>query len=254
MMPMPTYESGAGVYESGEGKTEYMPGADIRMLKFPSALYSVQLLDHNGQWRTWAPINPNGLKLGRGQNSAHFPFLNSMATHHVRLSYENQRLIAEDMGSLNGVYLRLNEPHELQEGMRFRVGNQVLEFHQPEPPRVTEPARASDGEEFLSTDPEPLAYLDLIGRDGRPRLRIPILSSGVTKLGREGQPVQIVLRAEWVSGQHAQLRHEAGRFWLEDLGSRNGTFVQISGRTPLRSGDILLVGRALLRVVEQTAT
>ena len=49
-----------------------------------------------------------------------------------------------------------------------------------------------------------------------------------------------------VSRQHARLRLETDQLWVEDLDSRNGTFVngaKITARTPLRDGDKIQVGR-----------
>ena len=40
-------------------------------------------------------------------------------------------------------------------------------------------------------------------------------------------------------------------FIIEDLNSRNGTFIRINGEEVVDVGDVLLVGRVLLRVVEQ---
>lgn len=55
----------------------------------------------------------------------------------------------------------------------------------------------------------------------------------------------IRLRSRSVSRRHALLRARAGRVEVEDLGSRNGTFVKgtrLSGPAPLASGDDLRVG------------
>lgn len=235
-----------------EAKTQYMPGADLGRLKFPSSIYTLQLLDHNGQWRSYAPIGANGVKLGRSQSSADFPFLSSMATRHVRFVPEGQQVKAEDLGSLNGVYLKITAPVELEDGMRFRVGSQVIEFRRVEPYGPSSPAQGPDGEEFLSFDLSPLAELVLIRPNNEPGLRFPITKPEATKIGRDGRAVDLMLpKAEWVSSQHAQVRHQEGRFLLEDLNSRNGTFIQIRGATAIRAGDILLVGRAFLRVADQ---
>jgi hypothetical protein len=251
MAPLPAF--GPAQAEDDEGKTQYMPGADIGKLKFPSSIYTLQLLDNTGQWRSWAPIGANGLNLGRSQGSAHFPFLSSMATRHARFSYNGPQLRVEDLGSLNGVYLKITAPVELQDGMRFRVGSQVIEFRKPEPFEPVSPLQGPDGEEFLSADLSCLAVLILIRPDNQPGLCFPITKPETTRIGREGKLVDIALpRAEWVSSQHAQIRQADGRFYLEDLNSRNGTFIQIREPTPIRSGDVLLVGRAFLRVVDQS--
>ena len=70
------------------------------------------------------------------------------------------------------------------------------------------------------------------------------LVSGAT-VGRE--PGNVVrLDDDSVSARHAVIRHEGGRWWLEDLGSTNGTFVndmRVTGRASLQNGDIVQIGR-----------
>lgn len=49
-----------------------------------------------------------------------------------------------------------------------------------------------------------------------------------------------------ISGEHARIGYESGEFWVEDLGSTNGTFVrqqQISGRVSVRPGEPIVLGR-----------
>ncbi len=53
-----------------------------------------------------------------------------------------------------------------------------------------------------------------------------------------------------VSSRHAVISLEGGRWWLEDLGSTNGTFVndaRVTGRAPLRNGDVVQVGLVTAR-------
>ena len=138
--------------------------------------------------------------------------------------------------------------------MRFRVGGHLIEFREAAPLPPAGPLRSADGEEFWCGDLQPLAFLDFLRPDGTHGLRFPISKAEPTILGRgsrPGKPVDVALpNDDWVSGQHAQVRHEGGRFLLEDLRSRNGTFLRAEGSTPVSSGDVLLVGRVLLRVIE----
>ncbi len=49
-----------------------------------------------------------------------------------------------------------------------------------------------------------------------------------------------------ISGKHARIGYENGEFWIEDLGSTNGTYVnqqQISGRTSIVPGTPIVLGR-----------
>lgn len=56
-----------------------------------------------------------------------------------------------------------------------------------------------------------------------------------------------------VSRRHARILHEGNRFWIEDAGSTNGTFVNrgrrlIPGsRQELKDGDEIIVGKTFLR-------
>jgi pSer/pThr/pTyr-binding forkhead associated (FHA) protein len=239
--------------EQEDGKTQALAGVDISKLKIPKAQYSLQILDASGQWRDWGPIQVNGLKVGRSPTSVDFPGLATMAERHFKLSYDHSKLVVEDLGALNGIYLKVTQPIELFEGMRFRVGGHVFEFHRAEPFEPEPPKRSEDGEEFYAFDLEPVAFLDAIRPSSRPGARFPIVRRETTILGTARKPdVQIALHGDhWVSGHHAQIRFDGERFLLEDLNSRNGTFVQVLGSQVVNSGDVILAGRVLFRVVNR---
>ncbi|TAK14224.1 MAG: FHA domain-containing protein [Anaerolineae bacterium] len=73
-------------------------------------------------------------------------------------------------------------------------------------------------------------------------------------IGREVS-CEVCLADETVSSSHARLWHSHGQWWVEDLGSRNGTFLN-DGRldTPaiLAPGDVLRCGKARFLVDLQT--
>lgn len=51
-----------------------------------------------------------------------------------------------------------------------------------------------------------------------------------------------------ISARHARMGYEAGEFWVEDLGSTNGTFInqqQISGRVTVPAGTPISLGREI---------
>lgn len=56
----------------------------------------------------------------------------------------------------------------------------------------------------------------------------------------------------FVSAEHAELVHDNGRWWVRDLGSTNGTFVngnQVRVSTGIKPGDIVQFGRIKLQLV-----
>ncbi len=230
-------------------------GADVARFKIPTSLMTLQIRDREGVWHAWTTIGASGVKVGRPSDKAtKFPELSSLATRHVRISVEGPKLRVEDLGAINGVYRKLSRSVELEDGMRFRVGARVVEFYRAEPEPPVEERVTEDGEIFWSQDLQPVAFLQFLRPDGGPGLRYPITKPDVTILGREtrpGRPVDIALTNDGIaSGTHAQIRRDGERFWLEDLNSRNGTFVQIKGQAHIEPGEELLVGRVLLRAVD----
>jgi DNA-binding NtrC family response regulator len=75
------------------------------------------------------------------------------------------------------------------------------------------------------------------------------------RLGRSDD-CEIVLDDGKVSREHARIVSEPSGLWLEDLGSRNGTFLDgepVKERVRVAAGSIVRVGRSLLLVVENFA-
>jgi hypothetical protein len=69
------------------------------------------------------------------------------------------------------------------------------------------------------------------------------LNRPVTTIGR-WQDNDVVVDDRWVSRNHARIRHEDDKYLVEDLGSKNGTFVngqRIAGPTELTDGDVVQV-------------
>lgn len=68
--------------------------------------------------------------------------------------------------------------------------------------------------------------------------------SPVTSIGRSSRNT-IVLNDSYVSGEHALLTWRDMQWWLEDLGSRNGTFlndIAITDAVVLSMGDVITIG------------
>ena len=73
---------------------------------------------------------------------------------------------------------------------------------------------------------------------------------GETWLGRALDNT-IVLNDDAASSRHARIRREHGVWWLEDLGSRNGTMLNdlpLSRPASLVDGDIIEIGSVRLRL------
>ncbi|MBN1995400.1 MAG: FHA domain-containing protein [Anaerolineae bacterium] len=83
----------------------------------------------------------------------------------------------------------------------------------------------------------------LVVRSGSRQGKSYPIGTGESVIGRDGR-CQVVLDHESVSGQHAKIRPEHNTFWLYDLASTNGTFLnnQRIQRQRLEDGDEIRLG------------
>lgn len=75
------------------------------------------------------------------------------------------------------------------------------------------------------------------------------LTGEVLVLGRD-EACQIAMPEPNVSRRHAQLTYSGAEYFLEDLGSTNGTYIndcQIHGKVPLKDGDYIRCGNVIFR-------
>ncbi len=76
----------------------------------------------------------------------------------------------------------------------------------------------------------------------------------LTLLGRSAENT-IVLADAGASGRHARLRQDNGTWWLEDLGSKNGTLLNelpLSRPALLTQGDVIGIGSLRLKFETDT--
>jgi pSer/pThr/pTyr-binding forkhead associated (FHA) protein len=76
----------------------------------------------------------------------------------------------------------------------------------------------------------------------------PLLA--VTSIGRSPEN-SLVIDDDYTSNGHALISKRGGRWWLEDLNSRNGTLLnemQLNKATVLSAGDVITIGSTRLRI------
>jgi pSer/pThr/pTyr-binding forkhead associated (FHA) protein len=166
-----------------------------------------------------------------------------LSPRHATFTFEGTQLVVRDDESLNGVYVRIDRdvPTELSDGSIFRIGQELIRFNV-----LSLAGIGSDGVEPMgSPNPGYIGRLSLVVGRTTTGNSFPVPPQGL-HLGRERGDL-IFPEDGYVSGLHARVHTERGRIYLTDVGSSNGTFVRVSGKKPVRSGDLILIGQQLFR-------
>lgn len=168
-----------------------------------------------------------------------------LSPKHVTLTFKGSSLVVRDEGSLNGVYLKIprEQPIEIRHNDVFRIGQEILLYE-----AIEQPGPARDGVEPVGSPVE--GYWGrvalVVGRDSTSNA-FPVGGDGVT-LGRERGDL-LFPEDGYVSGLHCRITTEGGRVFLTDLGSSNGTFLRLKAERSVGSGDFLLLGQQLFKVM-----
>ncbi|WP_394840392.1 FHA domain-containing protein [Pendulispora rubella] len=200
------------------------------------------------------PIFDN-LDVGRSEGDVVLGDDRYLSPRHARLFWQRDELVLRDLGSTNGVFLRISKsqnPHmaqPLQDQDLILIGQQVIRFE-----------IVKDAEEGLG--PAMQHGTLLFGTPAAPRhARLCQRTvEGVTRdvfhvrkaetvLGRESGDI-VFTEDPFLSRRHAIIKLDPVRktFTIGDLGSSNGTFLQIRGDATLKSGDEFRIGQQLFRV------
>jgi pSer/pThr/pTyr-binding forkhead associated (FHA) protein len=239
------------------------------------------VIDKDGSERASHPIGES-IDVGRTEGHVVMEDDRYLSPRHARIVRKGAagavRLWLRDLGSTNGVYLRLRpapaaqagaaggagaagaagaaaEPaglslaHPLRDQDLFLVGQQVLRFE------VVNDADdglgpASQHGTLLFGCPASPRYARLSQRTVEGVTRdVFYIRKAETVLGRESGDI-VFTEDPFLSRRHAvvRLEKEPRRFLLTDLGSSNGTFIQIRGEVALEPGDQFRIGQQLFRV------
>jgi pSer/pThr/pTyr-binding forkhead associated (FHA) protein len=175
--------------------------------------------------------------------------------HHIEITCERGLFWVQDLRSRNGTLLngeKISERRQLKDGDEITIGATQLKFVQDDDEGATRAASSQDSAKGLGRNiPE---------RKGKGPLQVKLkiadgpLQGGVFKdwegpllIGRSLDN-HVVLVDDLVSGHHAQIVQEGERYYIKDLDSDNGTFlngVKIQ-REELSSGSKIKAGASTL--------
>lgn len=181
---------------------------------------------------------------GRGECPISFPDDPFLSPIHCNFRYAKSTLVVRDEGSLNGVFVRLTGAVNVEAGTTILVGEQVLSISNA---KQFDDVPDAEGTYYSASMMRPATFEIVQQLRGGSTGWVFRADTETVSIGREGNDINFP-DDPFISGRHAQLQLTSGVLTVTDLGSRNGTFVRVSGEHVLKHGDYVFLGQQLLRV------
>ncbi len=183
--------------------------------------------------------------IGRTQGEFTFPNDEYMQPLHTRLAAESDQLFVEPLPEAD-TFFSLTGSYRLQHGEVVCFGNQVLEFRVDEAALAEAAQRGQGLGELNAMLHGAVAEFTSLNPDGK---RYPIREQQTT-WGRTKATYTFPTDTS-MSRSHAKVYYRGADFFIEDVGSTNGTFVLAREKTPVPEGTILSIGGQRLRVFRE---
>ena len=187
--------------------------------------------------------------IGRENCDLTYPQDTLLSPRHASLSVREGKLMLRDLNSQNGSYIRQRQDSELTPGDIFLLGRELFRF-------VTQSLDESANREFTEgtmmwnvpkLQKGPLtAKLEHIRLNGEVVAEFQ-LDKPETTLGRTKGDL-IFKEDPYMSGMHARIVAQPGRFVLQDMRSRNGVYRRVRAEVELVDGDEFFMGEQLFHV------
>ena len=192
-------------------------------------------------------LHPGDNIVGRSHPDPLFNRDEFLSPQHANFHVTPGQIRLVDLRSENGLFRRIGEPTELQHGDMLRIGQELLRFElMAQAERLVPPA--TDGT-LIAGSPSAGAWgrLERVSAPGEASF-VFVLRGTEQFIGRERG--DILFRDDgYVSGRHARVFSDGnGRYFIEDLGSSNGTFIRIRGEVVVGPGTLILMGKQPFRI------
>jgi len=198
------------------------------------------------------PINKETF-IGREGCDFNYPNDALLSPRHARLSVREGKLLLTDLESQYGTYIRQRQDSELIHGDVFLVGRELFRFTTQSLDESLNSASAGGtmvwGVPKLEKGPL-TAKLEQIKLTGEVVAEFK-LDRPETRLGRTTGDL-IFKDDPYMSGTHARIVAQPGRFILQDLRSRNGIYRRVRHEAELSDGDEFFMGEQLFHAVVKT--
>jgi class 3 adenylate cyclase len=188
------------------------------------------------------------LTVGRTEGDILFAGDLALAPLNAAISVENGQVFVESLSQQGRLFLRLMSVHILKDRDVVMMGKQVLEFRENPDAIALGAAMGATLANMTTMLKAPVAQFVSLTADGSVGA-VYNLTDEEVRFGRiEG--TYTFPEDRLLSRSHTRVYQRGENLFLEDTGSRNGTFIKVRDKTPVPVGATILAGQQLLRVSE----
>jgi class 3 adenylate cyclase len=210
--------------------------------------FKLQILSKTGDVVASYPIQPEiGIRIsGRGElqisNDTRSAGINARF-----LVEAGQLWLQEGDGPWPSIFIRLSGAHVLENGEVFLAGKQVFRYEEEKRTSASLSARTATQTITDLLPSSNVVSLCRIDSNGNSLARYSI-SNDQIQFGRT-RGEHLFPQDSLMSRAHLKISRRGDDLLLEDLGSRNGTFLRVSGKSSVSAGSELIISGQLLKVV-----
>ena len=187
--------------------------------------------------------------IGRENCDLSYPQDMLLSPRHASVAVREGKLVLKDLNSQNGSYIRQRQDTELTPGDVFLLGRELFRFvtQSLDESLNKQPAEGTMVWSVPKLQKGPLtAKLEHVKLNGELVAEFK-LDKPETTLGRTTG--DLVFKDDpYMSGTHARIGAQPGRFVLQDLRSRNGAYRRVRAEIVLADGDEFFMGEQLFYV------
>jgi pSer/pThr/pTyr-binding forkhead associated (FHA) protein len=202
----------------------------------------------DGSWGKTVPIAKETI-IGREGADLTYPLDTLLSPRHASVGFREGKLMLKDLNSQNGSFIRQRQDGELLPGDIFLLGRELFRFATQS---LDDSAGTGSTEGTMMWNVPKLqkgpvsAKLEHIKLNGEVVAEFK-LDKPETTLGRTTG--DLVFKDDpYMSGTHARVVAQPGRFVLQDLRSRNGVYRRVRTEVELVDGDEFFMGEQLFHV------
>lgn len=250
--PLDSPTAEAEILATGDFETiDLSPASDLRPLPPPlpkTSRFVLRALSNNLEQSYGISLGDEPITLGRAGADIEIEIDEHISPIHAKLTPDEDGVLVEDLGSLNGVWLRIRGEAQIPPGGVFMVGREIIKARRGQ--RPAEGKQIEDGTASIRQSPKwatrQIWRLIQQGPDGEPLSMHCVLDEGC-RIGRHVGD-WVFTQDTYMSGIHAVALPREAHLVLRDLNSRNGTWLRLEGPRRLRLGDAVMMGQTILRL------